>query len=67
MHNIRPKVKSEKRSRSDAQSSSTSTRTLLTANTNLGQHFLRNPAVVDKYVLYLFNVINVLTYIYLLN
>jgi hypothetical protein len=25
-----------------------SVRTLLAANTNLGQHFLRNPAVVDK-------------------
>jgi 18S rRNA (adenine1779-N6/adenine1780-N6)-dimethyltransferase len=52
-----PKVKSAKRDRgSDGAGSGAGAgaqgggRTLLSANTNIGQHFLKNPAVVDSIV-----------------
>ena len=47
-------MKSNKRSkdggRSEAAAPGHSVRTLLTPNTNIGQHFLKNPAVVDSIV-----------------
>lgn len=33
---------------SSSTTSSSDTRTLLTPNTSIGQHFLKNPAVVDN-------------------
>lgn len=49
-----PKVKSIKRSQSgsggggSSSSGQQTVRTLLTPNTSIGQHFLKNPAVVDS-------------------
>mmetsp|Transcript_5617 Transcript_5617/g.5816 ORF Transcript_5617/g.5816 Transcript_5617/m.5816 type:complete len:311 (-) Transcript_5617:46-978(-) len=44
-----PKVKSHKRDRNDGDSG-TAVRTLLAANTSIGQHFLKNPAIVESIV-----------------
>ena len=54
----RPKVKSDRRggggrNAAGAQGQEDKTgRTLLAPNTSIGQHFLRNPAVVERCVLY---------------
>ena len=55
-----PKIKSQKHGKSSASSSavgggavddgSRTVRTLLAPNTNIGQHFLKNPAIVDSIV-----------------
>lgn len=51
MPHFMPKVKKTKRTSQEQHGQQQqSVRTLLSANTNLGQHFLRNPAVVDNIV-----------------
>ena len=50
----RPKVKSDKRGggkSASGQSEEKTGRTLLAPNTSIGQHFLRNPAVVERYLI----------------
>ena len=43
-----PKSKLDRRSNSQQSNNSNSGRTLLSANTSIGQHFLKNPAVVES-------------------
>eukprot|EP01041_Mallomonas_annulata_P011846 gene11846-24835_t len=47
--NPKPKIKSNKRDRPDGNEGTT-VRTLLAPNTGIGQHFLKNPAVVESIV-----------------